>query len=290
MVIFGGLLVGGIVALLVLFILAGKRYESLTRSYDNRFKLTALAPPMLYISEKWRLMERFPKISLHVHTKLVSLYGSKDGLNCTRLYIADLLAFCYLSLLLAPLMPLITDGEASGAVVGLLLAVLVPAVMVKDLEKKVVRRRQDLVLELPELLNKMTLLVGAGETVQQALIQCVEQAKSRESHPLYAELRKLANELANGFSFSQSLERLNARCGVQEVSVFTTTLLLNYRRGGEQLVLSLRELSRMLWEKRKAICRMRGEEASSKLVFPMAVIFMIVLALVGAPAFLSMNF
>ena len=96
-------------------------------------------------------------------------------------------------------------------------------------------------------------------------------------------------EWEGGHPFQQAFEQFNKRCGVQEVSIFTTTVLLNFRRGGNDFVLALRDLSRVLWEKRKAIARTRGEQASSKLVLPMVVIFMIVIVLLGAPAFMMMN-
>jgi tight adherence protein C len=85
------------------------------------------------------------------------------------------------------------------------------------------------------------------------------------------------------------MERFNRSCAVQEVSIFTTVLLLNYRRGGEHFVLALRELSYTLWEKRKAIARTRGEEASSKLVFPLVGILLVLMILVAAPAVLLMS-
>lgn len=54
-------------------------------------------------------------------------------------------------------------------------------------------------------------------------------------------------------------------------------------------MLALMDLSRSLWERRKAICKTLGEQASSKLVFPMVLLFMVVVILVGAPAFMMMN-
>jgi tight adherence protein C len=96
-------------------------------------------------------------------------------------------------------------------------------------------------------------------------------------------------EWEGGYSFQQAFENFSKRCAVQEVSIFTTTVLLNYRRGGADFVLSLRDLSRMLWEKRKAISRTHGEQASSKLVFPMVVIFLIVIVLVGTPALMMLK-
>jgi len=66
-------------------------------------------------------------------------------------------------------------------------------------------------------------------------------------------------------------------------------MLLNYRRGGDKLVLSLKELTYTLWEKRKAIARTRGEEASSKLIFPVVGIFVVLMILVASPAMLSFS-
>jgi tight adherence protein C len=64
---------------------------------------------------------------------------------------------------------------------------------------------------------------------------------------------------------------------------------LNYRRGGVEFVYALRELSRIIWDKRLALTKTLGEEASAKLVFPMVFIFFIVMVIVAAPAILIMN-
>jgi tight adherence protein C len=66
-------------------------------------------------------------------------------------------------------------------------------------------------------------------------------------------------------------------------------LLLNYKRGGDDLVVALRTLSKELWDKRKALSRTLGEEASTKLVFPMVIVFVIVLVVIASPAIMLMN-
>ncbi|MOA13367.1 Bacterial type II secretion system protein F domain protein [compost metagenome] len=143
--------------------------------------------------------------------------------------------------------------------------------------------KQEITMELPEFLNKLILLVNAGETVQKALIRCVKQNEDADSS-LYHQLRMVAAELENGYSFHQSIEDFSKRCGVQEATVFSTTLLLNYNRGGEEFVTSLREISRDLWEKRKNITKTLGEQASSKMLFPMIFIFLVIMVIVGYPA------
>lgn len=143
-------------------------------------------------------------------------------------------------------------------------------------------------MDLPLLLNQMVLLINAGETVQQAMLRIAEQ-HGKSERPLFREWWLAAEKLKNRFPFSRVMEELNQQCGVQDVSVFVNVILLNYRRGGEELVNALSTLSRNMWEARKNAAKTLGEEASSKLLFPMVLIFLVVLTVIAAPALMWMN-
>jgi tight adherence protein C len=97
------------------------------------------------------------------------------------------------------------------------------------------------------------------------------------------------NELLNNYSFAQAFQDFSRRCGLREVSVFATAVVLNDRRGGEEFAASLKEQSKELWDRRKALVRTLGEEASAKLAFPMVLVFLVVMVIVAAPAILIMN-
>lgn len=278
------LLVGGWV---VLNRACSERYRRLGRLSMDGLRLQRLAPPVLFLLERGKVPMRFPIVFYRMQGSVQKIHGLRHSAEMTLLFMAEALAYTWLILIGGCLWSLLS-GEVIGLLAGFGLGALLPVALVKDLHKKVTLREQDIVMELPELLNKIVLLVGAGETVQRAIIHCVERNKD-ESHPLYAELKRMVLEWEGGHPFQQAFEQFNKRCGVQEVSIFTTTVLLNFRRGGNDFVLALRDLSRVLWEKRKAIARTRGEQASSKLVLPMVVIFMIVIVLLGAPAFMMMN-
>ncbi|WP_308635962.1 type II secretion system F family protein [Paenibacillus silvisoli] len=183
----------------------------------------------------------------------------------------------------------VLSGEQALLYLGLLLGIILPAAKWRDTAAKVERRKQDILLLLPEVISKLMLLLGAGETLQRALIRASERKDEKAGSPLIVELRKANEAVRNGESFAAAMEMLSRRCAVQEVSLFTTTLLLNYRRGGDRLSLSLKELTYSLWEKRKAVARARGEEASSKLVFPLVGLFIVLMALVASPAILMMG-
>ncbi|RED63021.1 type II secretion system F family protein [Cohnella lupini] len=272
-----------------LFLLAGRKYKDFIEEYKGKFQLDFMAPASLYAVDKLRVLERLPSQVNKVHQKIILLYGSKTGLQHTRMFIAQLVSFMILLLIVSIVLGLASDGDISLSLVIFVLIVIVPLFMTRDLDKKIRMRQREILIELPEFLNKITLLVNAGETVQKAILHCVEQAKDASKSPLFTELEEVARQLRNNYSFSQALEEFSKRCAMQEVTVFTTTVLLNYRRGGEEFVIALQQLARGLWEKRKAISRTLGEEASSKMVFPMVIIFMVVMVVVAAPAIMMMK-
>lgn len=272
----------------LLRIKCGKRYAGLRGLPMDGLRLRKLGEPLLLLIEKSGTASRFPSLMFRIQRSLQRSYGMRYSAERTLLFMGEMLSYSWLLLVGGSLITGFS-GDQTGLILGFFLAVALPAAMVSDLHKKVRVREQNIMLELPELLNSIVLLVGAGETVQRAIIRCVESHRGDVNHPLYKELRIMTSEWEGGYSFQQAFENFSKRCAVQEATLFTTTVLLNYRRGGADFVLSLRDLSRMLWDKRKAISRTRGEQASSKLVFPMVVIFLIVIVLVGTPAFMMLK-
>lgn len=184
----------------------------------------------------------------------------------------------------------IAADSGTLALLGAFVAVLMPLLRLKELRKRLEQRRQAIVLELPELLSRLLLMVNAGENVLRALERSLQrQQKAGRDHPLYAELGFALAAVKRGEPLSAALEEFGRRCSVPEAKLFATTLLINSRRGGETFVSALKELSHALWEKRKATARTLGEQASSRMAFPLAIIFLIIMVLVGAPSMLMMS-
>ncbi|MCP1182802.1 type II secretion system F family protein [Paenibacillus sp. 1781tsa1] len=266
----------------------GQTYRHLRKLDMEGLRLKKLHGPFLFILDKFETGRRLPVLMFRMQHAIQKMYGIQHSGEKTMLYCAEMLTYTWLMLLAGCLLTLVGDMGIGGMVGGLALGIALPFALYKDLNTKVQRRDQDILMELPELLNRIVLLVGAGETVQRAIVHCVTSQGERD-HPLYNELRKTVGDWNNGYSFQQSFEQFSRRCGVQEVTIFTTTVLLNFRRGGGDFVLALRDLSHVLWEKRKAVSRAKGEQASSKLVFPMVLIFFTIVVMIGAPAFMMMN-
>lgn len=284
------LIIGGVLGVgwLMLDRTRGQTYKHLRNLDMKGIRFKKLHAPFLFLLDRFEIGRRLPVLMFRMQHAIQKMYGVQHSGEKTLLYCAEMLTYSWLLLLAGCVLSLVGDTGLGGVAGGFVLGIVVPFAMYKDLYTKVKQREQDILIELPELLNRIVLLVGAGETVQRAIIHCVDSQGDRD-HPLYNELRKTAGDWNNGYSFQQSFEQFSRRCGVQEVTIFTTTVLLNFRRGGGDFVLALRDLSHALWEKRKAVSRAKGEQASSKLVFPMVLIFFTIVVMIGAPAFMMMN-
>lgn len=269
----------------MIFALSYRRYIDWAFAYRDRFSLYYLMPVSLWIIENRRWSERYIQ---HLKQKVILLHGPRQAGDLTWMYAAQSMTFMYVSGFLFTFFSLFSQEPASILFIGFLFIVLIPLVLMRDLEKKIKDRKQKILLELPEVVNKILLLVNAGENVQKAVVRVAKQ-KENDSAPLYCELSTMVKQLENRQSFHQAMEAFSQRCAVQEVSMFVTTVLLNHKRGGDEVVIALRDLSRDLWDRRKNLARTLGEEASSKLIFPMVLIFIVVLCVVASPAVILLN-
>lgn len=191
--------------------------------------------------------------------------------------------------LAAGIASLLLNADLSIVVLFFILTLFIPLALYRDLAVSVRKKREAFVSELPSFMQKLALLLSAGETIQRAWIRAADVPKELKNHPLYEELALTINALKQSVPFTKVLEDLHQRCAVPEMSSLVTTVLMNYRRGGEAFVMALQDASRTLMERKYAVIRTKGEEASTKLLFPMMLMLFAVILIVGAPAVMLMN-
>ncbi|OEF99075.1 hypothetical protein BHF71_02515 [Vulcanibacillus modesticaldus] len=263
--------------------MSGNNYKDFIKENGEGFQFLFMAPLALYLIDRFSLMRRLSRLTIKINQKMLILYGNKNGLLKTKMFLSQIISLDILILFLSIVFALL-NKDMMLIYFGLFLVVIIPEILSKELDKQIRKKQEAIVLELPEFLNKVALLVNAGETLHQAIIRSVERKKNPEKSYLYKELQIMVYQLKNNLPFNQALEELSKRLAVHEVSIFTTTILLNYRRGSDELVLALSKLSKELWEKRMVLARILGEKASSKLVFPMVLIFIVVLLIIATPS------
>ncbi|HBQ65149.1 MAG TPA: hypothetical protein DD727_09595 [Clostridiales bacterium] len=188
---------------------------------------------------------------------------------------------------LAGILIWIAAGQSAEALIlAFMLPVIIFWAMERDLDNKVRKRRQELNLGFPVLLSKLSLLVGAGLHVT-AAIRRIRQTGRKGA--LLREIDILLNQVEAGIPENRAFEEFALRCGTPEASMMVSVILQNVRTGGTEMTYLLRVLSASAWQGRIATAKKLGEEASEKLLLPMAIEFIAILILVTAPALMQMR-
>lgn len=160
----------------------------------------------------------------------------------------------------------------------------------KELEDQ---RKEQLLLDYPELVNKLTLFLGAGMTVKRAwrkILQDYESSlKDHDTRYVYEEMKLTYREIESGVPEAESYENFGRRCNLPCYLKLGALLSQNLRKGVKGLSEMLHIESLQAFEERKARAKRKGEEAGTKLLLPMFMMLAIVLVIVIMPAFLTLQ-
>ena len=173
---------------------------------------------------------------------------------------------------------------------GMIAAGCVPLVEKSRKQEEEKRRKEKLQSEYPELVSKLTILLGAGMTLFSAWNKITTNYSNKRKnntipiHPLYEEMLITCHEIESGVGEARAYERFGERCGLHRYRKFCSLLVQNLRKGTRGLVQLLDA-----FEERKNLAKKSGEEAGTKMLFPMMMMFGIIIVIIMVPAFLSLQ-
>ncbi len=172
---------------------------------------------------------------------------------------------------------------------GMFTAVMIWYKKKMDEKKQKSKRDNMLILDYPEIVNRLLLLIGAGMTTKSAWVRIVEMYESEERiRPAYEEMRVTHNEMKNGISEVEAYDRFGNRCQLGSYRKLGHVLGQCVKKGAKGVYTLLEAEAREANEERKARARQLGEKAGTKLLMPMLLMLMIVLVVVILPTFLTM--
>ncbi|MGI6606591.1 MAG: type II secretion system F family protein [Peptococcia bacterium] len=223
-----------------------------------------------------------------LYKQLLEIYGSQNARFNLQVHWANKSGYFLLGVLLVTLFSA-GLGEVDFVTGVFLLALLVAVFFAPDhdLKKKNAARRLSIQLDFPDFLNKLILLINAGLTVPNAWERIV--ATNKKETPLYEEAARVIYEIRGGKAEYQAYEDFARRLRVPEITRFSAVVLQNMKKGSAELVPVLRLQAAECWEMRKNAAKRLGEEASTKLIFPMMLMFLAILLIVALPAVLAMQ-
>lgn len=176
------------------------------------------------------------------------------------------------------------------AVLSMIGACCIPLQKQRDRERKRQERSRQLLLDYPNLLTRLALLLEAGMTVRKAFERIAldyNRKKKEGVRYAYEELLKTYYEMESGVMEERAYENFGKRCGHPKYRTLATLLVQNLKKGNRQLLDTLEKESAEAFEERKRLARVQGEEAATKLLIPMTLMLVIVLVILIVPACLS---
>ena len=172
---------------------------------------------------------------------------------------------------------------------GMIAAGCVPLVEKSRKQEEEKRRKEKLQSGYPELVSKLTILLGAGMTLFSANYSNKRKNNTIPIHPLYEEMLITCHEIESGVGEARAYERFGERCGLHRYRKFCSLLVQNLRKGTRGLVQLLEQEVSDAFEERKNLAKKSGEEAGTKMLFPMMMMFGIIIVIIMVPAFLSLQ-
>lgn len=169
---------------------------------------------------------------------------------------------------------------------GIVLAGLLPVAMYARWKEERRKRNNALIGQYPSFVNRLWLLLGAGMTVQMGIRKITSEMKG--DILLKRELEYAMHQLDTGSEESWVYEQLGQRLEVPEYYQMFQHLSQHIRMGTKNLRNLMEQEMQLALQKRRELAKKKGEEASTKLLFPMVVLLILVMVMIVYPALVGL--
>lgn len=179
---------------------------------------------------------------------------------------------------------------------SLIIAVIMWFYQDQKLNDEIKKRNKQMMIDYPNIVSKFTLLVIAGMTIKQAWKKIVNDYEFKKENKqldyrfAYEEMKITYNEITVGVPEANAFESFGRRVGILPYMKFSSLICQNLKRGNKGLSELLLYEALSAFNDRKELAKVQAEEATTKMLLPMILMFSIVLAIILIPAFISFKF
>ena len=188
----------------------------------------------------------------------------------------------------------LTYGEKKDLTPGILLllggiaALLLGKRPAEEEKKRKKKRETELLLDYSDVVSRLLIYLGAGLTVKNAFARLSAGAES-SGRAVFREIGAAVRDMENGVPEGEALSAFAARCGPPCYVRLASLLERNQKTGGNSVRNELEREMQEAFAGRKEAARRMGEEAGTRLLFPLLLSLSAVLLVTAVPAFLKMN-
>ncbi len=180
-------------------------------------------------------------------------------------------------------------GGTASLFMFMIAVILIAAVWnmsVSKMKDAVAKRRDECVLEFPNMVSKLSLLINSGMVLREAWY-LVAGAKDG---PLYELMRKACEYMDNGESDVAAIHRFGILSDSIEIKKFTSAMVQGIEKGNSELADFLVSQATELWAHKRQLALQKGEIAAGKLIIPLGLMFGGIILIIVAAAMQSMTF
>ena len=213
-----------------------------------------------------------------------NIYGEKFGEFYYNVTVAKQISAAWLVLIVGIVLAVLAEQPLVLGIAALG-AFYAAYYMQKSVKEQNEARKDKIETEYPEVLSKLALLVNAGLITRQAW----EKIAFMSDGVLYREMRTAVEDMQNGKSEAEAYLSFAQRCGNDNVTRFISALNQNLNKGDDELCLYLNQYSGEAWNLRKQNALQKGQQASTKLLLPIVLIFGGIMMMVVVPVFAGLG-
>ena len=185
---------------------------------------------------------------------------------------------------------------------GMELSLLGPIILIamiigsrEEKKRKAEKKMSELSRDYPNIVNRLSLFVGAGISVKAAFERIGNwYIKNRpedpkQSRPGFEAVLQVNRRIADGISEAEAYRLFGADTGHKNYRKLSLLLRQNLKKGSRDMIDQLEKEERIANDEQKLYARIAGEEASTKLLLPMLMMLGVLLAILIIPAITGMN-
>jgi pilus assembly protein TadC len=160
-------------------------------------------------------------------------------------------------------------------------------------KQKEKEKQESMELDYPKILGQMTILLGAGMTIPQVIHQLATQYIRKkqmgviDKRVAYEELVYMNRRIQEGESEREALLFMEQRTLLMPYRRLIRILLNNKSKGADHLCQELEKETSIAYAQRVDAIKQKGEEASTKMLAPLMLMMIVVIAIVILPACLE---
>ena len=145
-------------------------------------------------------------------------------------------------------------------------------------------------VDYAEIISMFSILQQTGQSIRNTWNKILSDYEGYGiKRYAYEEMKLVKNKIDNGVSERQAYQEFGKRCGIKEYVQFANIIEQNLSKGSNSMKSQLEAEVYEASKNKIALAKKKAEECSTKLLVPMVMMLIIVMAILIVPAFLNMN-